>query len=194
MSRCKHVNMAMIVYCGVDLGGGNRAMSQKMLDIPDVHALLQQEGGDRVPKHVGCQMEGQAGIDGVPAEHGANRLLGEAAAQAVVEEVGMGGCGFEPEGLVVQQGGQRVLIGELQKALSGSLAEDADAALGQIYVIKSKVADLCDSGSSGEEGLQDGDISNQGSVMRSCGSRVASLGLVDVLEEALEVQKGETSW
>lgn len=51
--ECKNLVMAIIVDGGVDLGGSNGAMSQKMLDIADVDPLLQQEGGDRVAEHVG---------------------------------------------------------------------------------------------------------------------------------------------
>jgi hypothetical protein len=51
-----------------------------MLNIPDVDALLEQEGGDRVSEHVRCQVKSQAGREGAPAEHGANRLLGKATA------------------------------------------------------------------------------------------------------------------
>src|SRR5579864_3036328 len=105
-------------------------------------------------------MEGEAGLGGVAVKHHANGLLGETTTESVVEEEGVGGRGLEPECSVVQESRQRVLIRDLQEALAGSLAENADPALGEVHVLESEVADLSDSRSGGEEGLNDGYVTN----------------------------------
>jgi hypothetical protein len=81
----------------------------------------------------------------------------------------------------------------LEESLAGSLAQDADPALNQVYVLKAEVTDLGDPGPGGEESLQDGDISNEGSVSRSGATWGRHLGLIDVLEEAPEVRQGEAA-
>ena len=65
MSESKHLVMAMIVYCCIDLSRGYGAMSKKMLDIADIHPLFEEQGGHGVPEHVGGEVETQAGLVGV---------------------------------------------------------------------------------------------------------------------------------
>jgi len=89
MLRGKDVHMAMIGDGRVDLGGGNGAMSKKMLDVADVDALLQEEGRNRVAEHVRGQMVRKASLSRVATEHGSDGLLRETAAEAVVEEEGV---------------------------------------------------------------------------------------------------------
>jgi len=93
VSQGKDLAMARLMYGSIDLGGHDRAMAKKVLDIAYVDALLKEEGRDRVPEHVGGDVEFQAGLVGMSSEHGADRLLGEATAKAIMEKVRMGGCG-----------------------------------------------------------------------------------------------------
>ena len=67
-------------------------MTEQVLDVPDVHSLLQQESGDGVSEHMGCEVEGKAGVGSVPTEHETDRLLRETTAKPILEEEGLHRC------------------------------------------------------------------------------------------------------
>ena len=85
------------------------------------------------------------------------------------------------------------MIGELEEALPRSLAENANAPLDQVDVLQAQVTDLGDPGTCGEKCLQDGDVADEGAVL-ACGRAGNDLlGVVEVVEQALKVGKGEAA-
>jgi hypothetical protein len=160
-----------------------------MLDIAYVDTFFEEEGGHGVAEHVGGDVAGDTGLGGVAAEHGADRLLREAAAKAVVEKVAV--FGFlvrSAEESVVAEGSQGPEgIGQLEDALARSLAQDANAAPAEVHVFEAKVADLGDAGAGGEEDLEDGDVPDQRAETERVSGLARLLRAVEMAEEALEI-------
>jgi hypothetical protein len=75
MARGQHLAMATIMDGGIDLGGSDGAMSQKMLDIADIDTLLEEKGRHRMAEHVRGKVESKPGPVGVVTEHRADGLL-----------------------------------------------------------------------------------------------------------------------
>ena len=53
-AAAQYLLLGMLGRVQVNLGGGDAAVSQKVLYIPDVHSLVQQHGGESMSEHVGC--------------------------------------------------------------------------------------------------------------------------------------------
>lgn len=71
----------------IDLCSYDGTVAQYLLDIPDVHILLQQQGGEGMPEHVRRDMLRQFGHIRIPVDHIADRLVGQAVVEAVYEEI-----------------------------------------------------------------------------------------------------------
>lgn len=60
---------------GVDFCCADGAVSQHLLDVADIHILLQQECGKGMAKHVGRDVLAEAGKAGIAADHKADGLV-----------------------------------------------------------------------------------------------------------------------
>lgn len=191
MPRRQHPPLMPVPHLRVDLRRRYRSMTQESLDVADVHSFFQEEGRQGVPQHVGSHLTLQPRPLGAAAEHGADGLLGEAAFQAVVEEVAVVLRLGLPERAVVPEGGQGLFVAELEDSLPAPLAQDADAAAAQVHVLVQEVADLGHPGAGREEDLQHGDVPHQGAVGVGVAVGLVALLAVEVLEEALQVGQGD---
>ena len=63
-------------YVGIDLSNINGAVSKHSLYIPDINVLLQKEGGEGMPEHMGSDMLANSGKLNVAVNHKAHRLIG----------------------------------------------------------------------------------------------------------------------
>ena len=70
----------------IDLGGGDRAVAQQGLDVADVHPGLQKQGGEGVAEHVRGHMGGDVNHPQVTDDDPPDRLGGEGAAPAVIQD------------------------------------------------------------------------------------------------------------
>jgi len=61
---------------GVYLGGGDGAVAQQLLDIADIDAFFQEQGGKGVPERMRGNRLFDAGSAGITINHEADGLLG----------------------------------------------------------------------------------------------------------------------
>src|SRR6185295_19858910 len=87
MTASQELAVFLFMYIGVDLGRGNRAVAEEVLDVTDVDAFLEEECGDGMAEHVRCHMEWKTRLQGPLGEHFAYCLLGEWATGPTREEV-----------------------------------------------------------------------------------------------------------
>ena len=60
---------------GIDFCCADGAVSQHLLDVADIHILLQQECGEGVAKHVGRDVLTETSKAGIAADHKADGLV-----------------------------------------------------------------------------------------------------------------------
>ena len=102
---------------GIDLRGGDGAVSEDMLNVADVHVFLQQLCGEGMAKHMGRQMLGDFQRFLIAGNQQAHRLPGERVAELVDEEEAAGFDFFLEHGAVGIENLQHVRIADLQDAL-----------------------------------------------------------------------------
>jgi hypothetical protein len=87
---------AVVCDVGVALGGGDARVSQECLDVADVEAVFEEEGGGGVAEHVRGYLASEAGVACGASEEGAYILVGEGSS-VVVDEQAVTGDSAEGE-------------------------------------------------------------------------------------------------
>ena len=71
----------------INLRGADRTVPQHLLNIADINILLQQERGERVPEHMGCDMLADTGQFSIMIDHKADGLVGQLMLESVYKEI-----------------------------------------------------------------------------------------------------------
>lgn len=127
-------------YVGVYLGSGKGAVAEDGLDVFDVYAFFQKEGGEGVAKCVRGDGFEDAGFQGQFFDHDSYRLGREVAPQAVDEEERVLSGRGKTEALVFVQGFQNDVLAYLDDALLAPFAIDFDEAVMEVYGRKAQSA------------------------------------------------------
>lgn len=102
---------------GVNLRGGDGAVSEDMLYVADVHVFLQQLCGKGMAEHMGRQMLGDFQGFLIAGNQQAHRLLREWVSELVDEEKAAGFDFFLKHGAVGIEDFQHIRVADLQDAL-----------------------------------------------------------------------------
>jgi hypothetical protein len=68
------------LHLRIQLRGKDGAMTEKVLNVADVHPFFEEEGRNGMAEHVRGQLKSKARSGDVFAQHGSNRLFREAVA------------------------------------------------------------------------------------------------------------------
>lgn len=83
----QNILLLPVGHMRINLRGADRTVPQHLLNIADINILLQQERGERVPEHMGCDMLFQVGQSGIMVNHEADGLVGQLMCQPVDKEI-----------------------------------------------------------------------------------------------------------
>lgn len=143
---------------GIDLGGGEGAVTEDGLDVLDVNAFFQQEGCQGMAEGVGCHAFVDAGFPCKLFDTGSDGLGIEWFSPQVEEE---GACAFcsvaGREAEVVFQCSDDGWLADLDDALSAAFAIDFDEAFLQVNVADVQGAEFGDAQARAKQQFDDGD-------------------------------------
>lgn len=83
----QNILLLPVGHMRINLRGADRTVPQHLLNIADINILLQQERGERVPEHMGCDMLFQVGQLCIVVDHEPDGLVGQLMCQPVDKEI-----------------------------------------------------------------------------------------------------------
>ena len=117
---------------GVDLGGGDRGVTEKFLHDPDVGTPVQQVGGEAVPQRMRRHLEPQVGDLRRLLQHAVGALPAEPLPLAVH-------LGLDPVEIITGPG--NVYVAAAKRLVRGAVGIDSEAGPTEILVIADATAD-----------------------------------------------------
>ena len=133
-------------------------MAQKFLDEPEVHAFLQQHGGEGVPKRVGRDVPLDPGQVHVLFDHVPGGLGRERGTELVHKEVRVFEAKFPTHPLVLLQHPKHSLVPEEDHPFLIALPHDSNGVVKKVHVIVLDIAEFVDPDTAGEEHLDHQDV------------------------------------
>ena len=139
---------------GVDLGGAEVGVAEKLLDAAEVGAVVEEVGGEAVPEFVRADLEADGGVAQVFLQEVADGAHGDAAAELA-----------EEEGAVVDAGGDAIVLDGAEggatdgtEAVFAAFAGDAEAFVEVVDVADVEFDEFVEAEAGAVEELEDGGV------------------------------------
>jgi len=167
----------------VDLGGGNGTVSQKILNVFDVHTFFQQKAGKGMAEHVGRDPVENTGVVRVFQNHVPNALGGKLPVKFGDEEVRLVHIAAASHQQVQPENAQDVRIAEEDGANLPALAAHLKGLPVDAHVIKGQITQLAYAKTAGKQHFHDSGIPQPEEFPGACGNRP---GIMEYAAELLE--------